>query len=85
MGAAWRRNGEQGILFSTDVAARGLDIPGVDWIIQYDCPTDEEDYLHRSGRTARMGQGGHTQLFLAPHEVRARSAGPSVDSVFLWT
>eukprot|EP00756_Hemistasia_phaeocysticola_P016626 Hpha_TRINITY_DN15488_c3_g11::TRINITY_DN15488_c3_g11_i2::g.175624::m.175624/K13179/DDX18, HAS1; ATP-dependent RNA helicase DDX18/HAS1 len=57
-----------GALFATDVAARGLDIPQVEWIIQYDPPTDPTEYLHRVGRTARGGGSGNALLFLTPHE-----------------
>lgn len=57
------------ILLSTDVSARGLDIPNVGNVIQYDVPTDIKDYLHRMGRTARMGQSGDGVLFMMPHEV----------------
>ena len=59
----------QGILLCTDVAARGLDIPEVDWIIQYDPPDDPKEYIHRVGRTARAGGRGHALLFLLPEEL----------------
>lgn len=60
---------ESGILCCTDVAARGLDIPEVDWIIQYDPPDDPKEYIHRVGRTARAGGRGHALLFLLPEEL----------------
>ncbi|EHY64382.1 hypothetical protein NERG_02553 [Nematocida ausubeli] len=56
------------VLFSTDVAARGLDIPNVRWIVQYDPPTDPKEYIHRVGRTARAGAFGEALMFLLPHE-----------------
>ncbi|CEP12987.1 hypothetical protein [Parasitella parasitica] len=59
---------ERGILLCTDVAARGLDIPAVDWIVQYDPPDDTRDYIHRVGRTARAGGKGKSLLFLLPSE-----------------
>lgn len=58
----------EGILICTDVAARGLDIPRVDWIVQYDPPCESSDYIHRAGRTARSGHGGSALLFLMPAE-----------------
>ncbi len=58
-----------GILFCTDVAARGLDLPDVAKIIQYDPPTDLKDYVHRVGRTARLGKKGEAILFLLPSEI----------------
>jgi ATP-dependent RNA helicase DDX18/HAS1 len=63
-------NAEKGILLCTDVAARGLDIPAVDWIIQYDPPDDPREYIHRVGRTARgEGAQGRALLFLIPEEL----------------
>eukprot|EP01026_Neomeris_dumetosa_P038491 TRINITY_DN31388_c0_g1_i1.p3 TRINITY_DN31388_c0_g1~~TRINITY_DN31388_c0_g1_i1.p3 ORF type:complete len:256 (-),score=29.97 TRINITY_DN31388_c0_g1_i1:366-1133(-) len=61
---------QNGVLLCTDVAARGLDIPEVDWIIQYDPPLDPKDYIHRVGRTARGESGkGKALLILQPHEL----------------
>ncbi|TFY78680.1 hypothetical protein EWM64_g5335 [Hericium alpestre] len=62
-------NAETGILLCTDVAARGLDIPRVDWIVQYDPPDDPRDYIHRVGRTARAGKVGQSLLFLLESEL----------------
>jgi len=59
----------KGVLCCTDVAARGLDIPAVDWIIQFDPPDDPKEYIHRVGRTARGDKGtGRALLFLTPEE-----------------
>ncbi|KAK3719380.1 hypothetical protein RRG08_029536 [Elysia crispata] len=58
-----------GVLLCTDVAARGLDLPHVDWIVQYTSPGATVDYIHRVGRTARAGSLGHSLLFLMPSEV----------------
>ncbi|XP_076655057.1 putative ATP-dependent RNA helicase pitchoune [Halictus rubicundus] len=63
-------NATTGILLCTDVAARGLDIPAVDWIVQYDPPDDPKEYIHRVGRTARgEGSSGHALLILRPEEL----------------
>lgn len=63
-------NAEHGTLICTDVAARGLDIPAVDWILQVDPPDDPRDYIHRVGRTARGTSGkGRSLIFLQPSEV----------------
>ncbi|KAF8100192.1 hypothetical protein N665_0229s0022 [Sinapis alba] len=62
---------EKGILLCTDVAARGLDIPAVDWIIQYDPPDKPTEYIHRVGRTARgEGAKGKALLVLIPEELQ---------------
>ncbi|KAJ5584845.1 ATP-dependent RNA helicase dbp4 [Penicillium hispanicum] len=59
---------QHAVLFATDVAARGLDFPAVDWVIQMDCPEDAETYIHRVGRTARYERAGRAVLFLDPSE-----------------
>jgi ATP-dependent RNA helicase DDX10/DBP4 len=59
-----------GCLFATDVAARGLDIPEVDWVVQVDCPEDVDTYIHRVGRTARYNKSGSALLLLLPSEVK---------------
>ncbi|XP_057792442.1 DEAD-box ATP-dependent RNA helicase 27-like [Salvia miltiorrhiza] len=62
---------EKGILLCTDVGARGLDIPAVDWIVQYDPPDNPKEYIHRVGRTARgEGAKGKALLFLTEQELR---------------
>ncbi|MCP9260852.1 ATP-dependent RNA helicase has1 [Dirofilaria immitis] len=61
---------KSGILLCTDVAARGLDIPQVDWIVQYDPPDEPREYIHRVGRTARGVSGtGNALLILRPEEL----------------
>lgn len=63
-------NAKSGTLICTDVAARGLDIPAVDWIVQFDPPDDPRDYIHRVGRTARGANAkGKSLMFLQPSEV----------------
>lgn len=50
------------------MAARGLDIDNVEWVIQLDAPQDPEVFIHRVGRTARMGKIGHALIYLTPEE-----------------
>lgn len=61
-------NLKSGILLTTDVSARGLDIPNIDWIIQFDPPQDSNQYVHRIGRTARAGKEGQSLILLQSHE-----------------
>jgi ATP-dependent RNA helicase DDX55/SPB4 len=56
------------LLLATDVAARGLDIPDVDEILQFDPPTDSKAFSHRCGRTARAGKQGRAWVLLAGQE-----------------
>lgn len=56
------------VLLATDLAARGLDFPSIDWVVQADAPEDAATYVHRVGRTARYAKGGHALLLLLPSE-----------------
>jgi ATP-dependent RNA helicase DDX55/SPB4 len=58
-----------GVLLATDVAARGLDIPNVHWVVQFDAPQDPSAFVHRCGRTARMGRSGQALAYVTPAEV----------------
>ncbi len=63
------RQGEINVLVATDVAARGIDIPGVAYVINYDLPTVPDNYVHRIGRTARAGREGEAISFCTKDEV----------------
>lgn len=58
-------------LFATDIVARGLDFPAIDWVVQVDCPEDAATYVHRVGRCARFGRSGKSLLMLLPSEEEA--------------
>lgn len=59
---------QHAVLFATDVVARGIDFPAVDWVVQVDCPEDVDTYIHRAGRSARNGKNGKNLLILTPSE-----------------
>jgi ATP-dependent RNA helicase RhlE len=62
------RDGNIRFLIASDVAARGLDIPNVSHIFNFDVPIHSEDYVHRIGRTGRAGREGHAFMLILPHE-----------------
>ncbi len=64
------RNGQVRVLVATDIVARGIDVPGVSHIINYDLPDEPEDYVHRIGRTARNGADGIAITLCAPDEIK---------------
>lgn len=59
-------NGTTGVLVATDVLARGIDVEEVDYVVNYDLPTQPEDYVHRIGRTGRAGATGYSVSFVSP-------------------
>ena len=62
-------------------AARGLDFPAVDWVVQLDCPEDADTYIHRVGRTARYDASGRALLFLLPSEEQGMLAALAAKKV----
>lgn len=62
------RNGEVNVLVATDVVGRGIDVEGISHVINYDIPDDPENYVHRIGRTGRMGKDGIAYLFVCPDQ-----------------
>jgi len=63
------KSGEIRVLVATDVAARGIDIPGIAFVYNYDLPNVAENYVHRIGRTARAGRSGQSVTFCSPDEI----------------
>jgi len=62
------KTGKYRILVATDIAARGIDVKGIELVINYDLPDDAENYVHRIGRTGRAGQEGHAISFATPDQ-----------------
>ncbi|HKI16687.1 MAG TPA: DEAD/DEAH box helicase [Isosphaeraceae bacterium] len=62
------RSGEISVLVATDVVGRGIDVEGISHVINYDMPDDTENYVHRIGRTGRMGKDGIAYLFVCPDQ-----------------
>ncbi|MFA4827567.1 MAG: DEAD/DEAH box helicase [Candidatus Shapirobacteria bacterium] len=64
------KSGKYRVLIATDIASRGIDVTGIELVINYDLPTNTEDYVHRIGRTARAGVTGHAISLVAPEQRR---------------
>jgi ATP-dependent RNA helicase DeaD len=80
------KDGRLDVLIATDVVARGLDVPRISHVINYDIPYDTESYVHRIGRTGRAGRTGDAILFVAPRERRMlkaieRATGQTIESM----
>lgn len=72
---------QHAVLFATDIAARGLDFPSVDWVVQVDAPEDADTYIHRVGRTARYESSGSGLLLLTPSEEQGMTAALEKKSI----
>jgi ATP-dependent RNA helicase RhlE len=62
------KTGKYRVLVATDIASRGIDVTGIELVINYDLPEDAENYVHRIGRTARAGHGGRAISFATPDQ-----------------
>ena len=65
------KSGKYRILVATDIASRGIDVTGIELVINFDIPENPSDYIHRIGRTARAGALGHAISFVTPEQKRA--------------
>lgn len=81
---AFAKDDAHAVLLCTDVAARGLDLPNITNVLQYEPPSDIKDYIHRLGRSARIGHSGEGLLWLLPSEVeylaRLKAVGATLQS-----
>ncbi|OGT30210.1 MAG: DEAD/DEAH box helicase [Gammaproteobacteria bacterium RIFCSPHIGHO2_12_FULL_35_23] len=80
------KNGQLDLVVATDVAARGIDIERMSYVINYDLPSDSESYIHRIGRTGRAGREGKALLFISPREIQSlkyieRSIGQQITEI----
>ena len=64
------KSGKYRTLVATDIASRGIDVTGIELVVNYDLPSNSDDYVHRIGRTARAGASGHAITFAMPGEFR---------------
>lgn len=79
------RSGQTRVVVATDVAARGLDIPGITHVVNFDVPEEAEQYVHRAGRTARAGKSGRVFTLVAEGDGRAMEAAEKVAQLTLKT
>lgn len=77
------RNGTSDVLVTTDLAARGLDIPNIRYIVHYHLPQTEDIYTHRNGRTARMDRSGTVILVIGPDETLPPYVDPAIEELHL--
>ena len=77
------RNGSTNVLVTTDLAARGLDIPGIRYIIHYHLPGSEDIFVHRNGRTARMEASGTAILLLSASETLPNFIDPNIEELIV--
>lgn len=67
------KSGKYRVLVATDIASRGIDVVGIELVLNYDLPSTSHDYVHRIGRTARAGACGHAITFAMPETSKRKS------------
>merc|ERR1712045_978253 len=68
------RNGRKSIMVATDVASRGIDVDDIKLVINFDMPTNIEDYIHRIGRTGRRGKTGKSISYIVESDIKPKFA-----------